>query len=65
MFHGRHTLVKALSMFVNWALPLEDRLIKLKLWSYSVKGNGRDIVVTQSSQWLKVSVAPGTMLPPI
>src|ERR1044071_3251310 len=52
-------------MFVNWALPLEDRLIELKLWPYSAKGNGSDIVVTQSSQWLKVSVVPGTMLPPI
>jgi len=34
--HGRHWLVKVASVVVNWALPLDDRLIEVKLWSYKV-----------------------------
>ena len=29
--HGRHTFVKALSLVLNWALPLEDTLMLLKV----------------------------------
>ena len=36
-------------MVVNCALPLGDRLMLAKLWSYKVKGNGSATVVTVSS----------------
>ena len=65
MSHGRHILVKAVSVVVNCALPLDDRLMLVKLWSYKVNGNGNATVVTVSSPWLPISVVPGTMLPPI
>jgi hypothetical protein len=52
-------------MVVNWALPLDERFTAVNVWSYSVKGNGSDTVVTQSSQWLPMSVVPGTIPPPI
>jgi len=47
--HGRQTFVKAVSVVVNWALPLDDRLIEVKVWSYKVKGKGSATVVTVSS----------------
>jgi len=46
-------------------LPLDDRLTDVKLRSYSVKENGSAMVVMQSSQWLPISVVPGTIPPPI
>ena len=55
-------MVKAGSMFVNWALPLDDKFTKVNVWSKKVKEKGSDIVVTQSSQWLPVSVVPGTIV---
>jgi hypothetical protein len=58
-------LVKFVSVVVNWALPLDDRLMLVKLWSYNVYGNGSAMVVTVSSPWLPMSVVPGTILPPI
>jgi hypothetical protein len=58
-------LVKAASVVMNWALPLDDRLTLVKLWSYKVNGKGKATVVTVSSPWLPMSVVPGTMLPPI
>jgi hypothetical protein len=58
-------LVKALSVVVNCALPLDDRLMLVNGVSYSVKLNGRGIVVTRSSAWLPMSVVPATILPPI
>lgn len=56
-------MVKALSVVINWALPLDDRLIEVKVWPYKVKGKGSARVVTVSSPWLPMSVVPGTMLP--
>jgi hypothetical protein len=47
--HGRHWLVKPASVVVNWALPLDDRLIEVKVWPYKVKGKGSATVVTVSS----------------
>ena len=41
--------MKVVSVVVNWALPLDDRLIEVKLWSYKVNGKGNAIVVTVSS----------------
>jgi hypothetical protein len=52
-------------MVVNCALPLDDRLTLVKVWSYKVKEKGSDIVVTQSSQWLPMSTVPGTIVPVI
>ena len=49
MSHGRHWLVKVASVVVNWALPLDDRLTLVKLWSYKVNGKGNAMVVTVSS----------------
>ncbi len=60
---GRQTLVKAVSVVVNCALPLDDRLTEVKVWSYKVKRKGSGMVVMQSSQWLPVSTVPGTILP--
>jgi hypothetical protein len=31
---------------MNWALPLDERLIELKLWPYKVKEKGSATVVT-------------------
>jgi hypothetical protein len=47
--HGRQTLVKVVSVVTNWALPLDDRLTLVKVWSYKVKENGSAMVVTVSS----------------
>jgi len=47
--HGRHWLLKAVSVVTNCALPLDDKLIEVKLWSYKVNGKGNAIVVTVSS----------------
>ena len=58
-------MAKPESMVVNWALPLDDRFTELNVWLYKVKGKGSDIVVTQSSQWLPMSVVPGTIVPVI
>jgi hypothetical protein len=61
---GRQVLVKVVSVVVNWALPLDDRLTLVKVWSYKVKEKGSDMVVTQS-QWLLMSTVPGTIVPVI
>ena len=34
-------LVKVASVVTNWALPLDDRLMLVKLWSYKVNGKGK------------------------
>ena len=47
--HGRHWLVKVVSVVINWALPLDDRLTEVKVWSYKVNGKGSATVVTVSS----------------
>jgi hypothetical protein len=44
--HGRHWLLNAASVVVNCALPLDDRLMLVKLWPYKVKGKGSATVVT-------------------
>ena len=49
MSHGRQTLVKVVSVVTNWAFPLEDRLVLVKVWPYKVKGKGSAMVVTVSS----------------
>jgi hypothetical protein len=38
--------VKAVSVVMNWAFPLDDRLIEVKVWPYKVKGKGSATVVT-------------------
>jgi len=61
--HGRQMFVKAVSLVVNWELPLDDTLMLVKVPQEVVYGKGSGTVVTTSSRWLPVSVAPGTMLP--
>ena len=65
MVHGRQLLVKAVSVVINCALPLDDRLIEVKVWPYKLNGKGNATVVIVSSPWFPMSVVPGTMLPPI
>ena len=48
--HGRQMLVNEVSVVVNWALPLDDRLTDVKVWPYKVKEKGSASVVMQSSQ---------------
>jgi hypothetical protein len=36
LVHGRHWLVKVVSVVVNCALPLDDRLTDVKAWPYKV-----------------------------
>ena len=43
--------------------PFELALTVLYVWPYNVNGNGSATAVSQSSQWLPVSVVPATMLP--
>ena len=43
-------------------MPLDDRLMLVKLWSYKVNGKGSVMVVTVSSPWLPMSVVPGTIV---
>src|SRR5215472_12237560 len=45
----------------NCAVPLESRATMLVVLPYNVTGNGRVTGTTQSSQWLPMSVVPGTM----
>jgi hypothetical protein len=45
--------------------PLELMFAEVKLFPYTVTGKGNVIGVTQSSQWLPVSVVPGTIGLPI
>ena len=42
-------MVKALSVVVNCALPLDDRLMLVNAWPYRLNENGSGIVVTRSS----------------
>ena len=49
MVHGRHWLLKVVSVVTNCALPLDDRLMLVKVWSYKVNGKGSATVVTVSS----------------
>ncbi len=63
MVHGRHWLPKAASVVVNCAFPLDERFTELNVWPYRLKGKGSDSVVMQSSQWLPMSVVPGTIVP--
>ena len=49
MVNGKHWLRKVASEVVNCALPLDDRLIELKVWSYNVYEKGNAIVTTVSS----------------
>ena len=47
MVHGSgQMLVKAVSVVVNCAGPLDDTLMLLKVWSYNVKENGSATAVT-------------------
>jgi len=62
---GRHWLVKAVSVVMNWALPLDDRLTLVKVVPYKLYAKGNAMVVTVSSPWFPMSVVPGTILPPI
>jgi hypothetical protein len=39
-------LVNAVSVVMNWALPLDDKLIEVKVWPYKVNGKGSATVVT-------------------
>ena len=46
--HGRQTLTGAGAVVVNCALPLDDRLMLVKVVPYSVYENGSAMVVTRS-----------------
>src|SRR6476660_7575212 len=61
--HGRQVFVKALSLVVNWALPLDERLMLVKVPQDVVYEKGSGTVVITSSPWLPTSVVPGAMLP--
>ena len=50
---------------VRSKLPLEATLAPLKVCPYTLTGNGNVIAVTQSSQWLVVSVVPGVIVFPV
>jgi len=43
---------------VRW--PFDPALAVVKVWSYRVTGKGSVIAVPQLSQWLPMSVSPGT-----
>src|SRR6266540_1741758 len=43
---------------VRW--PFDPAVALVKVWSYRVTGKGSAIVVPQLSQWLPMSVSPGT-----
>jgi hypothetical protein len=43
---------------VSW--PFDPALAVVKVWSYRVTGKGSVIAVPQLSQWLPMSVSPGT-----
>jgi hypothetical protein len=47
--HGRHWLVKAVSVVMNWALPLDDRFTLVKFVPYKLYVKGNAMVVTVSS----------------
>ena len=46
--HGRQTFVARAEVVVNCALPLDDRLMLVKVVPYSVYENGSEMVVTRS-----------------
>ena len=46
---------------VRW--PFDPAFACVKLWPYSVTGKGSVTGVLQSSQWLPMSVTPGTRVP--
>ena len=50
---------------VRSKLPLEATLAPLKVCPYTLTRNGNVIAVTQSSQWLVVSVVPGVIVLPV
>jgi hypothetical protein len=47
----------------NCILPFELRVALVNVPSYRFTGKGRVIGTEQSSQWLPVSVVPGTRVP--
>ena len=59
--HGRQVEPNWEAKVTNWAVPLESAETLLKVSAYNVTGNGRLIVVTQSSQLLPILVVPGTI----
>jgi hypothetical protein len=50
---------------VRSKLPLELTCALVKACPYTVTGNGSEMVVTQSSQWLPVSVVPAVIVLPV
>lgn len=60
---GKQTLASDELAVVNCKLPLELTFAVVKVWPYTVIGKGSVIAVVQSSQWLPVSVVPGTIAP--
>src|SRR5215471_17108320 len=58
---GKQVEVNWESAVTNCAVPLESRATMLVVLPYNVTGNGRVTGVTQSSQWLPMSVVPGTI----
>ena len=63
---GRQVLLKVLTLLRNCNVPLESALAVLKVWSYSRKGKGRVMALTQSSQLEPVTkVVPGTSVEPV
>src|SRR5215471_12442998 len=59
---GKQVEVNWESAVTNWAVPLESKATMLVVLPYNVTGNGRVTGVTQSSQWLPMSVVPGTIV---
>ena len=58
---GRHGFEKAVLAPPNWTDPFDDTLTDEYAVPKNVTGNGSVTAVVQSSQWLPVSVTPGTL----
>jgi hypothetical protein len=50
---------------MRFKAPLELRFATLKVCPYTLTGNGKAILVLQSSQWFPVSVVPGMIVLPV
>jgi len=59
---GKQTEVNWDTAVENSAVPLESKATMFVVLPYNVTGNGRVTGVTQSSQWLPMSVVPRTIV---
>ena len=60
---GKQVPAKALLLVPKAKMPLDPTVALVKLVPYRVTENGSEMTVEQSSQWLPVSVTPGTSVP--